>query len=738
MNEEVRYTLRNTFWSKDYTTGISALLYCIKNDTNSLDLDVKFYSEFIDDCWKPLLNSLKGLNANSAGNNNVLLSITEHLQTVDINDIESLCLSPLHAELNNNKKYYDIVNSTLNMYYSAYSKDLSAARESLVECERKAEMLRIQLQTVEGIIETNTPIKMSQAEHEVEKRNKRFDIVFPFVLDSRLKFEDEISLLDFLQDIKEKVPVIKSLISLPGFPNESIQGKSVIHAIKKTDNKLDTSLYNLDRIGQQLIDIKALEEYTVARKFSGTIIQKKSKFNQDAYYCWNEKIFQRNGLVLDDSSSSRVKKSYGSLEHDNENEPNFTNAISGWIRKVSKGNEGVTVTEQLLNNEDKFYEKCCKLEYSKVQIEKKIFDYSKRYAITTKECNDILSLSRLKYQKLCGKLVDIKPVTTMETTSMTQISTLGTTGFFKRDNSIAYRKWIREADSVKCIKLMFGSDVITDDIVQTIKLIFDHLQKMCDLEEESYKIFIQSWANELDLIRCTNLKREIMETFRQHDQGNYSTIKQFIDGTHINKFIINDWIGLLKLWLLELPDSLIPYDGMLDNISKNNLLILIEFAKHFQWLSTALKRQNDKGDISILFYNNFDIPLFHYFIRNSNKQDTNDVIKYSPIIYKLLLDETIINMTPPNVGIPHIEIQQEIAKETHTPTKKQTHSRTVSQSLQPIEFVPRVFKTSPINTASNTPAPAKRHSMLNGLLDAKEPDDNNTIVPVPVPNNISI
>ena len=79
----------------------------------------------------------------------------------------------------------------------------------------------------------------------------------------------------------------------------------ILNQLKKIDAKLDTSLYSVDRLGQQFLNLEIVHEYPA---LSNSAMMTKSSFDQHNYYYWNEEVFQGK------ASCEGSKKPFGGLE----------------------------------------------------------------------------------------------------------------------------------------------------------------------------------------------------------------------------------------------------------------------------------------------------------------------------------------------------------------------------------------------------------------------------------------
>lgn len=622
-------------------------------------------------------------------------------------------------------------------------------KEALIECEKK--VILYKLKQVDTPSDDHSRTSNSDKD-ETSRTRIKFICEFPYALDERLKFDNSVQFMSFLQNLKENVRLQKSMFPVPGLPNGSFQGQSLVKELKKQEPKLDLSLFNIDRIGNGFTQLGIIKEYSLS-----FYSNKNHQFDQEKYYYWNGEIFdnqqERNGDAV-----TKAKKSYGDLTgSDNvyDEKPNVSSiktSISDWIRKVSlndsdernasgnkdiNGNDWEALKQQLQSLQDNFFSGCCQLEYSKVQLEKTIYEYCKNYSRMESEIERSLKSSDKIFQQICESFTNSPIAPPQEEVPLCKGKDLEIRGFFLRDNGIPFRKWntIEENDpvnackeiSIKCEKFFCGSEINDDltflDTLETIKIILQQIER-----EPNAKKIVRSWHDDIDFVRVSNLKRDLMAKFKESkaiENTNSTITAQFLENLHTH--VTNDFVGLIKLWLLELPDSIVPsnsYDTLVKTkeplislcgkFPTNTLKFLQELTRHFQVLNceSSLPPQT----VCSLFIDNsdIDIPLAHHFLRRTGLQDPTDIKILSPALYTFFTSQDTVDV-----------LQQLITSSTSTRTTailqeppkiviKDTASTTSSTPNPPLRdqsgpFIPRPFKTSSTPT---TPERTKRKSGL--------------------------
>ncbi|CAI4537084.1 CDA_G0024990.mRNA.1.CDS.1 [Saccharomyces cerevisiae] len=747
--DSVKISLRNTYWTKDYTTGIKLFIKHMKRENDLLIKDIKFYNDFVNKFWKPTLNNLQKMEATNSMNSRLLEVMSKQFNIISTEQVERDCKIPLQELRDLNESFLREAENDLSSRYSAYIKDLVAAKEALIGCEKR-------VQSIYKLKKAKTPVENSSSVFDNGRDSApltrlNFVCEFPYTLDERLKFEDCDQFMSFLQTLKGKVILEKSVFSVPGLPNQSFQGRSLIKELKKLEPRLNLSLFNIDRIGNEFIQLGIIQEYSLSFYSS-----KVSQFDQEKYYYWNSEVLatqESNG-----NAGNRKKKSYGELTHsDNEHEEksnvsSIKTSISDWIRKVSQHdnddcdavgstdmnkNEWKSLKQQLESSQDIFFSKCCQLEYSKVQLEKSIYDYCKNYSKMEDGIKRALESSNKMFQQKCEKFTD-SPVCSLQEAPLPQeTANADVRGFFLRDNGIPFRRWnILEASdpvdackeiSIKSEKFFCGSEINNElaalDTLGAIKIILRQIEK----EPNASKV-IQSWHRDIDFVRVSNLKRDLLGEFKGSkttENTNSIITAHFFENSH--SYVTNDLVGLIKLWLLELPDSLIPsnhYDDLVkaeksltslcEQFPTSSLRFLQELANHFQLINS--KYSLPPQTIQDLFRDNsdIDIPLAHHFVRRTGLQNPIDIKILSPTLSTFFINERTVETLQTLIANRITTATTATLTEPPTIIIKDTTAPIHSTPKPPPNdkdghFIPRPFKTSSTPT---TPERPKRKSGL--------------------------
>lgn len=666
--------LRNSFWSPDYITGIETFLEIVKNDNRCLSQELDFYRSLNLNCFTPFVDSLETvcnreytLNDSHPLGRTVLSQFWIRLKNSGISTITETCITPLSTHLGQNKLYYNEIENELNEYYLAYKKTLHLVRESYTDCEvlvdnimnnltsfQKNKQLE-QSDNISNPLETTTPVITTEDTRSSTNETLQFhNILYPFKLDDVLVFNNERELIEFLSVIKSQLIYQKTFISMLGLPNEYFKGSSLVKVLKKINPKLDTSLYNLIRVSQLLLSKHLIQEYNqiIGASCFNSIkvnfniqrdITESSTFELDTYYIWNPSVFKnvtslevttsKNPKSYDDFNKNTNVKSNPSVHN------NISNSMSQWLRKINRtvtniniGNSFLTQEEldkkivQLQECQNKYFERYKRLLYTRLQLEKTFFIHCTRYAEYGFKTNQLIQLVAQNFQTFINNISGVPNNPSRgKTTITTRVGkqSYSHIGFFNRENSFTYTKWsinVDDTPSYAIFESMFSCTTITDDIINSISLIIKHIEEQIDSSKFDKEQILDYWGSNLDIIRATNLEREFLTEFQNmivNSNVNTNTTRLLIEhNVNGSKFVLKDWIDLIKLFLLELPDSLIPV-ALTDEILKNEKFEWLNmiYTPKLRLIELIVTHLIKLGDVDLLFSLQNDIPFIQYFLR---------------------------------------------------------------------------------------------------------------------------
>lgn len=644
----------NKFWSEDFITGITAFIAQVNDGIACIEKEEQFYQWFINDWSNPLLSELgKKVQDTNLVEHEALCDLLDNFKKCfAVEQLETICLRPLQSTLKQAKRWRDEMEKVLKALYSDYSRDLKAMRDALELYNRKAEA---------------SPEAKTQQDRIVKS---------PIELDEHLKFIDEEALQKFLTRVKQSMPTHKkSFMDYLGIEGKSsFQGKQLMEAIKKNSSKLDTSPFNLDRLGQRLLDLDVVREDAIA-------LTTRRPFDQQAYYSWVE--------------PSNDKQTLGN-----------------WVRGLSTISVDNVPLEVL---ETRYFEKCCKLEFSKYELEKAIYENLERYSkFSVAEIDHTLRKNREVFNKLYAHTKNKTNIMPPEPPIQ----------FYLRCNRVAVVKWEINQSSLVRRMMMLGSDNIDGDAVEAIRRVLRHVESFTE-ETDLKKRVLKAWraGSAMEMGRAIHLKMELIKTFRDTpDATNVKTVQALIDS---NRFpVANDWIGLVKLWLLELPDSLVPPkciemitkhqdDSWLNEMPANNLLILQEMCQHFQWLGQEVEPEQE--------------PISHYFMRRVDciRNFHEDCKIFEPWLISFLTEPSSKEKLQQAISSKKPEIPVSVSPSPPAIQILDLEQSTTPPSADPDEnFQPRPFRTaSAASSVPGSPIPSRSSRRISGLV-IEAPDQN--------------
>lgn len=801
--KEKSINLRNSFWSPDYITGIETFLALVKQDNEKLHQEIIFYETVTLDCFAPLSKSLETTcqgnkpKAQRPLGDDILSKYLLNIKQCGMLDLTETCVLPLDKCLKENKLFYDEIEEELHAHYESYQRAWKLAKESYMECQNLTNSI---VNNLTKMRQANQPIELVEnvTQEEQDKTSSLAEplnstlfeeLKFPFKLDETFLFNNETELTDFLNLLKSKLRVQKPTISILGTSKEYFDGQSLISTLKKIDPKLDTSMFNLSRISQSLLTEGIIQEY---KNVGGSYFNNFKLNNNDgkifqleSYYIWDSSVFDKKSSTL---VNKKPKKSYGELAGNSnnqvkdstaENNRNVSGSLSTWFRKVSGAEFNSSsniatmgeINEKIvrLNSwQDRYFERYQGFIYSRVQLEKTLFIHCNKYEKFASRTRHLMKSVVRNFQSKISTMMNLKTNPTVDS-ECSQISRTNhlPIGFFSRDNAFPFTKWVIHKDDAKFIayETLFSCTIINKDILNTIECIISFIETQINDKSITSQQCLEYWKSNIDLSRASDLEREFIKEFK--DMTNNSEINNNVIKTIIkrsgneSKFINDSWIDLLKLFQLELPDSLIPttlHDEILKSKNFSWLkLIPLDKLKLINLIATHL---NKLGDIETLFFNNGDIPFLQYFIRvrglglslGENAATLSNILLN---LFKYHLDEiatVIINKTleiERGENIPTIQIDKDNvsaddgsllqpAKITLNTGKTPGHSRSISMTLltsglknlgndgskkeeDDEDFVPLPFKTSSTpGSPNNLLDSQKRKSGINLLTPSND------------------
>lgn len=786
----------NQYWTKDYYTGVNLLKGNLKLHSDDLQAELSSYKQFQNDCWLPFWNSLLLLKDNK--NTKPLVQYWEkqnineslNFDIIDILEKNSLQLNKFILDLK----------LELDPILDMYSNDLSLVKENKYECERLINLIE-KFSLDENNVKSNE--EQQQQEHEkVEEKQEEVikdelsqidnfsNMQFPLSIDRELIFQDMTAFQNFINGLKNKVKFERNLMA--SLQHDKFTGTSLIAQLKKLN--IDTSLFNINRLAQELLTLNVFENYNISHVLNLTTTDK--IWNENNYYIWSDEFDKQDKKSDEKNSVKKVK--------------NEQNSVSSWFTSFNKlsldstknknsyhhgnnvkQNNSFNLEEtivQLNNCQDKFFQRYNKLEYDKLQLEQNLYNFIKRKEQIIHHNKKIMLNCKGKFNQVLIKFNNNINLTNYEYTegnkneivnssTVDNVNIVLNNSFYTRDNCISFVKWFvhnykndtnkiedsanDESNSPKTnndsitkityLESIFGIRKINKDTINSIELLLRNIRLQTQINKTDDDDLLKIWQNNLNLIRVTNLKKEFHNTFLDltiSEDINYNTITKLFDqNKSTSKILLSDWIDLFKLFLLELPDSIIP-SSMVDKLGSNdmqwldllpleNLQILILFGKYLQFLET------DK--IKSLFFNYKEMPFFHYILRLSGVSKTlnNDIDKYSEFAYQTItknLNQLISNLElrqnqvknspasltePPTITVQEVQEEESLFSSSSSPSvldipKRKNHSRKTSTK-------------APTNLHKRSLSATVIFDSLKNLAndDDRKSDDDEDFVPLP-------
>lgn len=804
------YNLRNTFWSEDYTTGIDCLIHRITTDVNELKQSAHLYTQFGTKFWAEATKSLSKIIVDNQPAHNgygtdfyhaneeslpsslyrqqmdVLGVILEEMKFINCRELENTCLNQLESLLFEYQEFSNETQEILNRNLRQYSRSLASAKSSREDLYKRSERIKnVYLaktefksleddsnETSDDNCETNdTQQSVLDSEKSVVNTKEVDNAVFfqenfPLTLSKSLVFESVEDFRNFLSKLTSQVPLKKRLISIPGLRNEYFSGNSLFSTVKKVIPKLDTSLFNLECIGQRLLELRIINTY------NGMISGSNGTFITGGYYEWTGELEEWLTAPKKSETLAQKKDNQNTEESTGNKLTEFFSSALHWNQEapITCREELVISQKELYDREESYFQHCEKLDYARVQLELELNKAMKTYdSMFRRKCqlmehasNGFVQLVDKTYKKISEQLTE--SYSTCEIDINTECYRMysgnhGTIGYFTPQPSLSFVKF--DSRGQITTSAIFNTDLRDLPVSKTEGTELKHLPIMlyeivkhlygCDARE-----VLESWGCCIDLIRVTNLRRDIIAEYKKCEGDHERTIKNVLN--RIPSGNVSDIVGLLKLWLLELPDSVIPlvcYETLMQNdvvkglrlIPVENLTSLLCLCKHFHWLI----KEFDLVSVEKLFSLDGDVPLYHIFARHRERQP-RDVVEYSKIVAHILCDEKVYGALEELLQELETQtIEKEEARILEEPVFTEGHTKNRRMPTLTLEklnvrseedkFVPRPFKTlsaepSPTKSSSRSRSNSKRLSGLNLLTSATSdsaasPDSQESTPPVP-------
>ncbi|CUS22463.1 LAQU0S05e05930g1_1 [Lachancea quebecensis] len=719
-------TLRATFWSEDYTSGIAVLLSNIDNDVSELKEFIETVETFDNKTIGPAIKSLESLvraipskldNGSISSRlqqqrKELLTEILGKLQVANRSNLETACLSQLQALLFEFEEYQQESKELIEKNFELYSKHLALAKRVQGDVTTRAQRIR---EASQKPLPRNEEVSLS-SEEEIDHTEEEPRDRFPLKLGAKLSFSNEESFFEFCDKLKKLTKTSKRLIYIPGVSNEYFSSLALFESLKRIEPRMDASLYNLERLGQNLIDNGVISPYN-------GMLGAKVKFARDGYYVWGE------------NSSPVVRPPEGKPLR-------RTDVFNGLFKKIggsSSSSERISTIEELevqqrelVDSETHFFQECQNLDYWRTQLELELQKCMNQYYTMTHYKSRILNKTSLQFSSLLKEAFstqsNLAPVDTDQEIRRIYNANHGIVGHYVPQPGVVFAKHNQLGELTGVA--MFHTDLQELPanqlgVIVLLHILLEYLQG-CDAVE-----VLQAWQLPMDLRRVSRLRRECIAEFKEADGSHSTSLANVLTS---KPRPLADVVGLLQSWLLELPDSLIPmicYEEISKTQSIEGMSMapaehsvnLAAICDHFGWL---VKHCGD-NKVRAAFDNRTDFPLYHVFARTRtrNPQDASVV---SDVVREILCKEG------------SAERLRDMAKSANARTDARAEARAdlqagsstrsspppTSRLTTPAVFVPRPLKAAH-SDASSSRQSSKRISGLDlavvGQSDSESESD---------------
>ncbi|KAH3899313.1 uncharacterized protein SCODWIG_00269 [Saccharomycodes ludwigii] len=635
--------------------------------------------------------------------------------------LENYCTHMVETCLFEYKEFQMEINDILMKLYKNYMNQLEITKNYYIQYKELYDHIQTAYVTTSNtkVLENNSE-NDSDKETDDEKQQTIFvkktirkskekdsndGIKYPIELDNQTKIviRNKEAFVTFLGNIDKHLVKKRKLISLLEKNSEYFSGSALYDSLKKNYSRLDTSLYNLESIGMNLIllgVIKPCNATGLSTSTSGAQPQSSLQqyhFNSNGSYEWGstfDKIMEEKNKIQDN--------------HPQQNEAplqNFGSSLNQFIRKVSENwaaaendnNPEYADNKTAINNEKDLNKNIEKFEQLKEiyftehdKLGKNLTDFEMSFSksmevyekLFIKKCqvvtsarntfNEILlyvsaEITRsLKEKEEKEAMINFNVECEKLYSGIYSYGVLG--NFVKPKNgSIPFLK----LDAKTGVKQqpIFQAELIGNECPYILTKVLENLEQTSE-----WDLIIKTWdtMNSSDIfLQGYQLKRELTNIYKNADDQE-SAIDLFLNRFAASSNNIYNLILLLKLWLLDLPDSLLPiglYDSLksnnydcLNHLSLCNLLAIKRVVLHFN----SLDKDGNIGDVLFSSDSNTNnrgnIPLSQFFIFNRSPKDlatTNDIMRN--IIFnkdiRESLDKAIKEKSLLSVAKPPVEAQ---------------------------------------------------------------------------------
>lgn len=698
----LKYNLRSTFWSEDYITGINYFLAQIKNDKDELKQCIRVYEDF-SDIWERLVSSISDIHTTVQCNQsvyqnqiNIIGGFNDKLKLISVHDINSQCIDSLKSLIFQWEEFESIKAEDLKNNFNNFKKQLDDLVQLKARLAKKAELIR----------KTHNITLNSSNDESKNSIYNSIKIQFPLELDATLVLNDFSAFYQLIQSMRKSIIQNKRKIPIPGLSNEYFSSESLYEYLLSKYPKMDNSLFNLEKIGQKFFDLEILKSYN-------DIINVKTKFVSNSYYVWNIQFI------------NKLENSEYSIDEDTSNLNYIFKKVSGsWFEEnIETEDDLIEQKIQLERLNHQVYQQWLQLENYRLSLELEFSLGMKRFETLRKRKIESLKISSENLNNILNEKWSLKHITLNSIILEDEMRKLyeknhGTIGYYNCDHGIRFEIY----DSFGKLRKpwLFSTNLSELPSENGLPVILNIILKYLN-EYEPCNI-INAWSQPLDLVKICNMKRDCLTDFMK-SKNHSEIIHHLIEKLSSDPNKLNNLVGFLKRWLLELQDSIVPMAyyhqikaGLLDglkNCAAINLKCIVAFSNHFQWLQSYHHDQLTK-----LFMNNGDIPIYHLFTRTRICKPI-DVCEYSNLVMNLFTNSSITTELINNItALDSLTNPKDQCKVTSLYLSEDKLENAIEKSPVSLasnsdEFIPKPFKT---NSIENSPV-GKRRSGVNILKE---------------------
>ncbi|AMD19854.1 HCL297Wp [Eremothecium sinecaudum] len=677
--------LSNTFWSEDYITGIDWFIHRIELDISELKRLADVYDTF-HTSWsystKQLASVVDTLSAGTKSpsvSQNYKDSVRDAASVVYQNHLKLIgqladkfksCTlvqaeDPVKNVLFKYEEFYKDIKSSLKQDYNNWTKQQDVVKRVYSQIKKKANIA----------VAANEDTKANNSGIVTEKNaDKRY----PVVIGSSFVVANQNEWCEFVADLQKEVPLSKRPWPIPGLPSEYFSTDALYQTLKQLCPKLDSSLYNLEQVGQYLMDNNVLRGYNDVLHRPG------SRFAGQGFYCW--------------------------VVHDATQRPASANILQGIWRRVSSNSseeDSSLKALELSQLNEQFIKNWIQCETEKLKLETAFYKSVKKYAHL---CKEKLQTVKEADHKMIESFrqnwaIENPPYELDVEEELNDVfaKNHGTVGFYTPRPALQFEMYDIYG-TLASQPWLFGTNLNKyphegDEIPIVLSKL---LAKASSFEPEE---IAKQWLSPLDSITVYNMKRDCLNEYLNSSE-HASVMEKLLLKWQSPANIIH----FLRAWLLELPDSLVPMlhyrkikqgdQEWLPLCPPMNARCLGTIAEHFQLL-------DEKQLITLLIDPPAqDFPVSHHFIRSRVREPT-DCLVFNNVLFHCFKDPNFPQKCR-SLALPPVSPR---------PDRKSHSIITISDSQ---EFVPKPFKTS---SSESSPT---RSKPKNGLYILQSPSEHNS------------